>query len=414
MRNLILISVLILSMIPMVSSQAVPDSAAIDITLLNQDPDPAYPGSLVEVRFLVENLGTKKMEDVMFEIIPDRPFTLEPGDDGKRYAKTLYSRQVGEDAYVFYYRLSVADATSAGTYDIRMQYSRDDGDHWIKTDPFKVRVDTREPIVAIQEVSTEPAQVPPGEQIDMTIEIQNMAGIFVNDLQVNLGLTPNAETGQAIPFSPVGSSNEKVIETLRANEMREISFSLVADPDAQPGVYKIPISMMYKDENAASYQREGVITVVVGETPEMLITRPDSNSFIVDEQAELSIEFTNRGLTDMKLVTVTLNASDAVELESAQTVYVGNIDSDDYESADFQIIPKESGKEITIPMHIEFLDANNKRYTKDAMITIPVYSQEDALSKGLIQRQNYLGYIITALIVMGGFFLYRRRKKKRQ
>lgn len=116
----------------------------------------------------------------------------------------------------------------------------------------------------------------------------------------------------------------------------------------------------------------------------------------------------------MKLVTVTLNASEAISIESSNTVYVGDIDSDDYESADFSIVPRNAAGDITLPLHIEFLDANNERYEMDTTVSIHLYTQEEAQSKGIIQSSNYVGYIITAIIVIGGFLLYRRMRKKRE
>src|SRR3989338_623131 len=49
------------------------------VTMLNQMPDPAEPGKYVDVRFKFENNGSKVAKNVEAEILPQYPFTLDPG-----------------------------------------------------------------------------------------------------------------------------------------------------------------------------------------------------------------------------------------------------------------------------------------------------------------------------------------------
>ena len=38
-------------------AKIVPDGARIDVTLISQEPDPANPGEIIDLRFKIENTG---------------------------------------------------------------------------------------------------------------------------------------------------------------------------------------------------------------------------------------------------------------------------------------------------------------------------------------------------------------------
>ena len=58
-----------------------------------------------------------------------------------------------------------------------------------------------------------------------------------------------------------------------------------------------------------------------------------------------------------------MKESEKYEIVSPAEVYVGNIDSDDYETADFKIsLNKVKEKEVILPLSLEYKDANNNEY----------------------------------------------------
>ena len=58
------------------TSSQISDSYRIKATLVNQEPDPAGPGEIVDVRFKFENKGGENAEDITAELLPDYPFSL--------------------------------------------------------------------------------------------------------------------------------------------------------------------------------------------------------------------------------------------------------------------------------------------------------------------------------------------------
>ena len=53
--------------------------ADVRVSFVNQEPDPAEPGKYVDVRFKFENNGSDQAKDVVIELLPEYPFSLDPG-----------------------------------------------------------------------------------------------------------------------------------------------------------------------------------------------------------------------------------------------------------------------------------------------------------------------------------------------
>ena len=69
-----------------------------------------------------------------------------------------------------------------------------------------------------------------------------MADALLKNIKVNLLLYKAHQTTTAVvyqeqPFTPIKSSNEKTLRNLERGEKAEINFDLMADPDAEAGVY---------------------------------------------------------------------------------------------------------------------------------------------------------------------------------
>ena len=103
---------------------------------------------------------------------------------------------------------------------------------------------------------------------------------------------------------------------------------------------------------------------------------------------------------------------------SPSEVYIGNIDSDDYETADYNLyltydakLTKEE-KTINLPIKVTYSDANNEKYTDEYNLDLILYEPKK-LGIGNGHQAPIFVIIILAVI---GFFVYRgfrsRKKKK--
>lgn len=392
-----------------------------DAQFLNQDPDPAIAGNDVEIRIKVENVGRNHMTDVVFELTPVYPLSLFPGDDGMRNLGTVYAKQIGEDAFVLYYRLKVDKDAEEGDHTVRIRYKTgSDGDNWRRLDDFDVRIEDEDPVLAVESIDTDPELVKPGEEAELRIRLNNMEGSYVKNIHVNLGLFSATQGTQGtsvveMPFSPIGSSNEKIIPSIDEGEIEEVSFRLITDADAESQVYKFPLTLTYTDDAGTDYSKEQIISVRVGMEPDLVVYLDSDEPFIVGNTDSLDVRFVNKGISDIKFLYATLKDSSDYEQISTESQYVGNIDSDDYETAQFRIRCKEcAGGEATFPITVEYMDANNVKYTKDIMLQQKVYTTAQAQEKGLTNDTNTVtGILIVVAIVVVGIILWRVFRKKK-
>ena len=411
MKRLI-VAIMLLCMIGGV--YAIPQGPSIEVSLLNQDPDPAIAGGIADLRFVAENVGSEDIKNVIFEIQPEYPFTLQ--GEAQRFPGQLYAGQVDEEAYVLFYKVQVASDVPEGEYDIRLRYSADGGDNWRRLEPFSIRVETLDPVLAVTNVDSE--TIAPGQETSLKITLENMAATTIKNVRLSLGLREELQgtAGTSIselPFSPTDSSNEKVIEQMNANSQRIVDFNLKADADAESKVYKVPLEISYSDHKGNEYTRQQIVSLQVGETPNLLVKLDYTEPFIVGTgPKELAVRIVNRGSEDVKYLTARLAESEQYDILSSDEVYVGNIDSDDYETAEFRVSCNECG-DLPMKVYVSYRDSNNNPYEEEYELSKKVYSQEEAEQAGLTQSNNYTGIIIVVLIVIVGFIAYRYFRKKK-
>lgn len=83
------------------------NSVSLKVALVNQDPYPAEPGGYVNLLFKVENWGTEKAENVVFELLPEYPFSLDIGVSTTKELGTIRGLETGERAFLLKYKVRV-------------------------------------------------------------------------------------------------------------------------------------------------------------------------------------------------------------------------------------------------------------------------------------------------------------------
>ena len=390
-----------------IREQSIPSGKAIRVTLVNQEPDPVEPGSIFDVRFKVENIGSTNAEDVSIEILPSYPFSLYSGD-AVREIGSVHGRQIGDIGVIVKFKLKVDKEASAGETPIKLRYKIASESGWIGTDDFMLNVKAQDAILSIQDFQSVPEKIKPGGTGYLTLNLKNLADFFIKDIKVSLSFG-------GTPFATIGSTNEKVVEYLDPKENTIIDFRLIAEPGAEANVYRVPYKINYLDKLGTKYTKNGTIGLIIGSEPDLLIDLENSEVYTKRKAGKVSIKFVNRGLTDIKFLTVTLKPSENYVVVGSENVYIGDVDSDDYETAEFKIYVKgtDNGK-VILPLKLEFKDANNDGYVQDYNFELKLYSSREAKKYGLRQGNNIVGIVITLAIIVGGFFAYRKWKKRKR
>jgi hypothetical protein len=389
-------------------ASALPVYDSLRVTLINQEPDPVEPGKYVDVRFRIENIGSEAAEEVVFELTPRFPFSLAPGDSAVQVLGTINSRDIDEKGTVVKYRLIVDEKAIDGVNDLYIRYKTKDSSY-SEPDPFKINVRSPDAIIAVESIKVENDAIAPGEKSSLTIVLKNNADSIMKDIKVKLDLTN-------MPLAPLGSTNEVVIRSLNPGEKANVNFVLAAEPKADSSLYKVPVNINYKDTLGNLFSREEVFGLVIGNMPDIAVSLKSTDLVTANSKGKVTIQFVNKGVTGIKFMYVTLGQSNDYEIIGSNIAYLGKIDSDDYETAEFSIYAK-SDKDLVLPVHIEYRDANNKLFTRQEQINVPIYSSSEAKRLGLSSGNSLIGPLVTLLIIVvgvAGYIIYRRRKKAKK
>jgi hypothetical protein len=394
------------------------DLYVIENDLVNQDPDPAEPGKYVDIRFKVNNLGGEDTGKFIFELLPKYPFSLEPGDSATRRLGQIDARLVGKNSYILYYKVRVDKDAVEGNNPIEVRFSTTNGISWQKI-TFNIRVRTHDAILSIEKVKTTPELLPPGKEGQLEITLKNNADSPLKDIILNLGLIRVLQTSASLsyeemPITPIGSSNEKMIEYIEAGQEKSFTFDVAADIEADSKIHKIPVNLTYSDWQGNKYSKTQLIGVGIGSAPDLVIGVDSTEVYSKGDVGDVTLKFVNKGVGNVRFMYAVLQDNGNFDVLSSEDVYIGNIDSDDYDTADFRIhLKKAKGDVVELPLIVEYKDDLNNLYKKKYPVQMKVYSSIEAKKVGLKQSSSFGGIVIFLIIVGGGIYLYRRWKKKK-
>ena len=376
----------------------------LDVTMISQIPDSAEPGKYVDVRFKFDNLGSGTAENVEAEILPQYPFSMYPGTSAVKSLGSINAQQEGNKGVVIKYRLRVDKDALEGQNEIKLRYRTSYG-VWVTLPEFEIYVQPYDAILVLDKVVSNPETIKPGERATIGITFKNMAGILLKKIRVKISLG-------AAQLVPIGSTNEKVIQTIDKGETARVVFNVMGKPDAIAGVYSVPIQFLYYDNLGNSYSRNSSIGLIVGSEPDLSVNIDSTTIYQAGKLGDVTVKIVNKDVNEIKFLNVNLAESEDYTIISPNDVYVGNIDSDDYETAEFTLfVENKKGEEILLPITLEYKDANNRAYKDDIKLKLPLYGASEAKQLGLIDGNGKVGFFGVIVVVIAGLFIYRRWRK---
>jgi hypothetical protein len=278
--------------------------------------------------------------------------------------------------------------------------------------------------LTIGSVTSNPSQIQPGQQVNLDLSIKNNLEQDVTDVTVQLvfnGITETLGTYQqtvysAVPFSSYQSSNEKTIDSISSSDHESIHFDLIANSSAASGTYSIPVIASYTEENGTVVSNEpiGVVNLIVNAKPNIVVSSVGS-ALIKGQSGKITIQTVNSGLGASNFLTVKIGSVNGISLTSPDNVYLGDINSNDFDTADFNVfVSATAPSTISLPVEVTYTDSQNNPITQNEIILIKTYTTKEASSLGLISGNGNLTIIILLIILIIGFFIYRGVRKRRK
>jgi len=369
------------------------EGAWIQTSLYSQDPVKVEPGNYVELRFKFDNKGGDILEDFEVELVPEFPFSLDSNEQALKKFGSVNTGINGEEGLYVKYKVRVDEDAIEGDNEIRLRY-RFKGNEWIYKD-FDVSVETQEVILNIKEIKTIPEEVMPGEKFDLVLKLSNEADSAIRNLKIGLNSSS---------FVTIGSTDEKYIKVLDSQGEEEISFTLISKGD-NGVLYDVPLEITYYDNEGNMESKDVSFGLIIMEKPNLIKTIESSDVVVNADKGTLSVTLSNIGNDEVKFVELIAKESEDYKILSSKHIYLGNIDSDDFESADFEVYVNSEDIPVNFEFELKYKDSLNKEYSEDLSLGLDLFTNSEAKKLGLKQQSNFVGSYI-GFVVMVFVFIF--------
>ncbi|MCM2325307.1 MAG: COG1361 S-layer family protein [Candidatus Woesearchaeota archaeon] len=304
-----------------IATDAITDEA-VSISLLNQDPDPAISGDIVEIRLGIENLGQKTTGEYILEFKPEYPFEAMQGEIYQLNLGEISSQIKGNNKMTAKFKVKINKDVIAGTYNIALLAYEKDGTNLPTTRLFGIDVESSEnaEIIYIDQVELIPGHITP-----LTFTINNVGSTPLRDL------TFKWENEDDI-ILPVGSDNTKYIKYIDVGESSELKFDVIASATADPDLYKMDLYLTY--DNPVSGEETQIQTkagIYVGGATDFDVAYSGVSN------GEYSFSIANIGSVAASSVTVKIPSQAGWKTTGSSSVIIGNLNEGDYTVASFAL-----------------------------------------------------------------------------
>jgi len=392
--SLIIGLVLVSSIVLGVESKIAAEELRID--LIRFDPN-LYQGGGSDVIFEITNLGDNMILSKEITLVDKFPFSA------KERTITITNLGPGNKVQVKFNVLTNKDVDD-GVYSLSIQYYSDK-QGVILTKSFDAPV-KKSLVIATTRVSVEPDRIKPGDDAAVKIILENAAESRLKDITLSLDLDD-------VPFSPIGSTSERKIKDIAIGGKYEVVFNIIVNPDAESKVYKVPLEIKYLDELGKEFIKNEFIGLVVDEKPNYQVNLEGSNVYSYRDSGEITLSISNTGTSEIKFLSMELLNDKKYEVISNPRVYVGNLESDDFETANF-IIYSKSYWDIPLQVNLMYKDAYNREYNETMTVNLPMYSRFTARRLGLVKGDSGLfNFVLIIVLIIFAFKTYKEWKKER-
>jgi hypothetical protein len=407
------------------------NSASLQVNLTNQNPDAARPGEPVELTLSVQNVGNKDLQDITVSVAPKYPFSQISGEATQKSISYLNARQDDNDAAVLKFKLMTDSNTSEGTYDIDITTTAKESGSSSNTisTTQTVHLEIRGKEYA-QIVTINKASIDVGKEELLEFIITNTG----NSPLKNMVISWKDPKGVILP---VYSDNTKYIKYLEPGQSVSVSYSVMADVNADPGLYTLDVNLNFEDYESKNESIQTTAGLFVGGATDFDV------SFSKSSQGEVSLSVANVGNNIAYAVKVSIPEQQGYKVSGSSSTIVGNLEKGDYTIASFNVASNQApggntgapagapsgianandvgGNSTSSSMNgsplkvqIEYTDAKGDRLTVDKEVKLDLTSGNMTAQgtsggpKSSGGTSSYLLYIVI-VVLAGGLFVYRNK-----
>lgn len=259
----------------------------------------------------------------------------------------------------------------------------------------------------------DPSPAQPGQYLTLFIKVEPTGGDSIIDAVYRLE--------PEYPFSlKRGEEADRYFGKIGNQQQVLLEYDLFVDETALEGTYQIPLKLCLDKICTNWIEKEIDVTVHTGGVPGIEVGLESFDIFSGGKRGTVTFHVINRGDLDVKYLVMELLPTEQYEIISPSRIYIGEMESDDFETAEFEIyvnenVAQDAGQKIKLSTFIDYTDANDKKYSETLSNNLRVYSSNELSKMNLgpgTPSSQYLIMVLGAGVVL--FFLYRHYKKKKR
>lgn len=387
--------VLILTAVLLFGGLSSAASVQMQINKTNMEPAPLQTSEYGDVWLEVTNDGDTEADNVEVTFNENYPFSVDPGDKTSWDVGNL----IPGETYQIHLELKVDENAVQGANQLKFTTSASPDIQIEQKVPVEVRSDNN--ILAVQDVNLS-EKVAPGSSERMELTLQNMADSYLKNVEVKLDLS------DSIPLATQDSA-VKNLEKISPGNRSKVAFNLQVDESAENGVIRLPIQITYENEAGTEFTQDTSTAVVVGGKPQLEVGINSEGQLAPGSTHKVTLRVVNRGYGSAEFTELRLEGGQNYEVVSSNSVYLGEMDADDYQTAEFDLYIEKGAESLSIPVELDYRSERSQKQTET--LEPRLYTQSELKKYGLAGGGSpvVIGAVLV-LILAGGIYYWRRRK----
>ncbi len=387
-----------------------------EIESVNYDPSPVEPGQPFTLWVSVKNDSSLDSTNMVFELDlsggdPARtnfPFYLGKDDSPRREVKTVKPY----NTHLFQYKVYVDGDALDGEYAIDFRFG--DFNKILRSQPYTITVLSRKPQIEL--ISSFPLRAHPGETVEMNLTLKNTGSS--NAINVLVGSEEDrtvTSTGVVVErqIYPLGSGFSYV-SGLAPGKQATAKLMLSVNYEANIQTYLVPMTVKWQDENKTDYSVTRYLGFKVTDEPALdsIISETEPLPF-PGGKTEVTVDLFNRSLAGTRNVVVEVSSEAATKI-NPQKIFIGSLESDDFDSfkTDIWLKPGTQPGEHPLNLKISYRGSDNEELVLETSLPLQVVSAAEAQAAAGGDSSGL--FLLLIVVVVVGFWWWRRRKKKKE
>ncbi len=278
--------------------------------------------------------------------------------------------------------------------------------------PFAIAQQSNTPQITVTLLNQNPDPVEQGDVVELRFKVENTGSSTSERVQLQLI--------EDYPFSIYTGSAVQDLGQLRAGQTGAdaiiVRYQVRIDENAAEGDNEVMLRLRLGEGIWQDYTKNDFFVDVKDyDVPQIQVYVRETTVNVAGQRGVVTVEIANTDLADVKFLQMTLLPTEDYRVLSANNyAYIGDVDSDDTETEDFEIFVNEGVEgELILPVMIQYQDTNEKRYEETFSLKVNIYNSSELRQFGL-KETNYSAIIgIVIVLAISALIYWRSRRKQR-